>query len=78
MEKAKTPRSQLITISYFKSQRGRNNTDVTRITICCHVDYMSYLIESCHNGFNVMYMHMSIFLLSGLLQFAVSKLFTFC
>ena len=36
------------------------------------------MIESCHNGFKVMYMHMSIFLFSGLLQFAVIKFFMFC
>ena len=40
-----TTRPQLITVSYFKSQRRVNNTDVLRITICCHVDY--YMIESC-------------------------------
>ena len=36
------------------------------------------MIEHCHNGFKVMYMHISIFLFSGLLQFDVNKFFMFC
>ena len=36
------------------------------------------MIESCHNGFKAMYMEMSIFLFSGLLQFVVNKFFMFC
>ena len=53
-----------------------NNTDVTRITICCHVD--NYMIESCHDDFKVMYMNMSFFLFSGLFKFDVKKFFMFC
>ena len=60
---------------FLKSQGRVNNTGVTRITICCRLDY--YMIESCHNGFKVMDIHMSIFLFSGLLQFAVNKFFMF-
>ena len=41
-----------------------NNTDVTQITICCHVDY--YMKESCHDGFKVMYMICHFFCFSGL------------
>ena len=36
------------------------------------------MIESCHNGFKVMYMRMSIFLFLGFLQFAVNKFFCLC
>ena len=70
MDRATTPRPrpQLIIVSYFKSQGRVNNTGVTRSTICCHIDY--YMIESCHNGFKVMYMHMSIF--------SVFRSFTVC
>ena len=58
-----------------QSQRRVKNTDVTRIIICCHVNY--YMIESYHNGLKIMYMHISMFLFSGLLQFAVNKIFMF-
>ena len=64
MERVTTPTPQLVTVSYLESQRRVNNTDVTRITICCHVDY--YMIENSHNVFKVMCMNMSIFLFSGL------------
>ena len=43
---------------------------------CCHLDY--YMKESYHNGFKVMFIHIAIFLLLGLLQFAVNKFFMFC
>ena len=78
MERATTPhpRPQLLIVSYFNSKGRVNNTGVMRITICCHVD--CFVIESCHNGFKVMYMHMVIFLRSGLLQFTVNKFFMFC
>ena len=42
---------------------------------CCHLDY--YMKESYHNGFKVMFIHIAIFLLLGLLQFAVNKFFMF-
>ena len=42
----------------FEKSKEVTNSDVTRMTICCHVDY--YMKEICHNGFRVMYMQMSI------------------
>ena len=73
MERATTPMPQLITVSYFGSQRRVNNTDFTPITICCHVDY--YMIESCHDGFKVMYMNMSTFCFKDLFKFGVKQFF---
>ena len=52
-----------------------NDTDVTRITICCHINY--YMIEICHDRFKVMYLNMSFFsVFRSFFKFDVKKFFS--
>ena len=74
--KGNNPNAPAITVSYFESQGRVKNTDFTPITICGHVDY--YMIESCHDGFKVMYMNMSIFCFKIFFKFRVKQFFMFC
>ena len=74
MEEQQPPCPQLITVSYFESQMRVNDTDVTRITICCHINF--YMIESCHDRFKFMYLNMSFFsVFRSFFKFDVKKFF---